>query len=504
MGLLDNTTQKAYYEGNNFGNYQFTSLEDIINQFIIVYVGEEKIISKTNRTDVAFHAQRALQELSFDTFKSIKSQQIDLPPSLTMVLPHDYVNYTKISSVDAAGIKHPLYPTNSTSNPFQIRQETDGSYSFPEDDEEVVDGDFAVGNFTNWQKNPDINPFGTTFFAKTEITSNKTVFSHRSRTNGNYVPNIYGHAMAIWQELDVSDKEYLTLSADGQAVDFTNNLNPSTSPGFLRVGISTSIPDSVTKDFVTSNNGDVPTTNSDVDIFDLSTVSGADSYLEWTTSSNTTTKEISGINVVGIDTVYVVAVSFHDFSSLSVVETTLTATNNVDNISVTNSLANDYLSSPTGNKAESSTWKNYKSNSPSENQQHAYDYDDQIFEANIGRRYGLEPSHAQDNGSFYMDDLRGKIHFSSNIKGQTVILDYISDSLGTDGEMQVHKFAEEAMYKSIIYAILSTRSNIAEYIVRRYKKERFAAIRQAKLRLSNLKLEELTQILRGKSKWIKH
>jgi hypothetical protein len=70
--------------------------------------------------------------------------------------------------------------------------------------------------------------------------------------------------------------------------------------------------------------------------------------------------------------------------------------------------------------------------------------------------------------------------------------------------MQVHKFAEEAMYKSIAYAILSTSANVQEYIVRRFKKERFAAIRTAKLRLSNIKLEEISQILRGKSKQIKH
>tara|TARA_R110002051_G_scaffold224241_1_gene287401 strand:+ start:73 stop:372 length:300 start_codon:yes stop_codon:yes gene_type:complete len=98
----------------------------------------------------------------------------------------------------------------------------------------------------------------------------------------------------------------------------------------------------------------------------------------------------------------------------------------------------------------------------------------------------------------------GKIHFSSNISGKTIVLDYISDSLGTDGEMQVHKFAEEAMYKSIAYAILATRANTQEYLVQRFKRERFAAIRTAKLRLSNIKLEEITQILRGKSKQIKH
>ena len=60
------------------------------------------------------------------------------------------------------------------------------------------------------------------------------------------------------------------------------------------------------------------------------------------------------------------------------------------------------------------------------------------------------------------------------------------------------------MYKYIAHAILSTTVNTPEYLVARFKKEKFAAIRTAKLRLSNLKIEELTQILRGKSKHIKH
>ena len=70
--------------------------------------------------------------------------------------------------------------------------------------------------------------------------------------------------------------------------------------------------------------------------------------------------------------------------------------------------------------------------------------------------------------------------------------------------MVVHKFAEEAMYKWMIYAIASGKIATPEYLVQRLKKERFAAVRNAKLRLSNLNIEELTQVLRGKSKWIKH
>ena len=80
----------------------------------------------------------------------------------------------------------------------------------------------------------------------------------------------------------------------------------------------------------------------------------------------------------------------------------------------------------------------------------------------------------------------------------------MSDGLGSYDDQKVHKFAEEAMYAWISYAILAGKSNIPEYQVNRFKKERFAAIRTAKLRLSNIKLEEITQILRGKSKQIKH
>ena len=294
MGLLDSTTEKAYYESSNHGNYQFTSLEDVINQFIIAYVGENKIISKVKRTDVAFHAQRALQELSFDTFKSTKAQEIEVPATLQIILPQDYVNYVKLTFADDSGIEHVLYPAIKTSNPQNIKQTTDNS---------------------------------------------------------------------------------ITMNYDFQG---TNNLQYDT---------------------------------------------------------------------------------------------------------------------------ESDTWTSYKAHTPTD---FLDKYDDGTYDLVIGERYGLDPQHAQVNGSFYIDELDGKIHFSSNVSGKTLILEYISDSLGTDAEMKVHKFAEEAMYKSIAYAIMSTKIGIPEYLVNRFKKEKRAETRKAKLRLSNIKLEEITQILRGKSKWIKH
>ncbi len=69
--------------------------------------------------------------------------------------------------------------------------------------------------------------------------------------------------------------------------------------------------------------------------------------------------------------------------------------------------------------------------------------------------------------------------------------------------MVVHKFCEEAIYKWISCGVLSAKSNIPEYIVQRFKKEKFAETRKAKIRLSNIKIEEFTQILKGLSKPIK-
>ncbi|NDG53124.1 MAG: hypothetical protein EBY39_08905 [Flavobacteriia bacterium] len=291
MGLLSGTDQN-YYEGSDLGNYQFTSLDNIINQFMTVYVGDNKLISDAKRVDVAFHAQRTLAELSFDTFKSTKAQEITVPATLTMPIPRDYVNYVKVTFVDAAGIEHVVYPMSKTSNPTSITQNASGDYTF--------------------------------------------------------------------------------------------------TAGALNTN------------------------------------------------------------------------------------------------------------------AESKAWENYKSSTPDENQQPNLEYNDDTFWSAEGRRYGLDPQFSQVNGNFYIDELKGNIHFSSNLSGETIILKYISDSLGTDAEMQVHKLAEEAMYKQIAYAVLSTRANVPEYIVQRFKKEARASKRQAKLRLSNIKLEEITQILRGKSKQIKH
>tara|TARA_R100001591_G_scaffold23875_1_gene33607 strand:+ start:273 stop:1496 length:1224 start_codon:yes stop_codon:yes gene_type:complete len=104
---------------NNYGGYKYIKLRDIINNFIVGYVGQDKLIPRVNRTDVIFHAKRGLQEFSYDTLKSIKSQELTVPDSLSLTIPQDYVNYVKLSWVDGNGVKHTIYPTQLTSSPWE-------------------------------------------------------------------------------------------------------------------------------------------------------------------------------------------------------------------------------------------------------------------------------------------------------------------------------------------------------------------------------------------------
>ena len=104
----------------NWGSYSYTKLNDVISNFMVAYVGTGKIISDVKRTDVVFFAKRAMQEFSYDTLKSIKSQELSIPETLSLTIPQDYVNYVQLSWVDSSGVKHIIYPTRVTSNPSEL------------------------------------------------------------------------------------------------------------------------------------------------------------------------------------------------------------------------------------------------------------------------------------------------------------------------------------------------------------------------------------------------
>ena len=84
-------------EDKNWGSYQYVSLEDIVNNFMLIYNDNLQLINNVNRYQVLFYAKRAIQELNYDAFKEIKVLELDVCDRLRYVLPPDYVNYVRIS-----------------------------------------------------------------------------------------------------------------------------------------------------------------------------------------------------------------------------------------------------------------------------------------------------------------------------------------------------------------------------------------------------------------------
>jgi len=97
-------SQYQYYEndGNipedaNWGSYQYVSLFDIVNNFLLMYSGNHSLVNNEERFKILFHAKRAIQELNYDAFKEIKILELSVGDNLKYILPSDYVNWVRIS-----------------------------------------------------------------------------------------------------------------------------------------------------------------------------------------------------------------------------------------------------------------------------------------------------------------------------------------------------------------------------------------------------------------------
>ncbi len=97
-------TDYQYYENSgtvptnsNWGSYQYISLDEIVTNFILMYVGNDKLINNVEKYNILFHAKRGIQELNYDAMKEIKILELSVCDQLRFVLPPDYVNWVRIS-----------------------------------------------------------------------------------------------------------------------------------------------------------------------------------------------------------------------------------------------------------------------------------------------------------------------------------------------------------------------------------------------------------------------
>ena len=126
----------------NYGGYAYITIGDIIDNFMVGYVGDGKLIQTCKKSDVVFHVKRGMQEFSYDTLKSVKSQELTVPSSLAVILPQDYVNYVRISSIDTLGVKRIIYPANNlTISPYEMPLQDNAGQPTQDNFGENLEGD---------------------------------------------------------------------------------------------------------------------------------------------------------------------------------------------------------------------------------------------------------------------------------------------------------------------------------------------------------------------------
>ena len=101
------TNGTGSYDSTNWGSYQYVPLVDLVNNFMMMYVGNDKMLNNVKRHEVIFHTKQAIKQLNYDALRNIKHLELAVGDDLKFVLPHDYVNYVRIS-LNVKGLLMPL------------------------------------------------------------------------------------------------------------------------------------------------------------------------------------------------------------------------------------------------------------------------------------------------------------------------------------------------------------------------------------------------------------
>lgn len=132
-------SQYQYYENDgaapenaNWGSYQYISLQDVVNNFLLMYSGNHSLVNNEERYKILFHAKRAVQELNYDAFKEIKVLQLTVPDNLKFIFPSDYVNWVRISLYKDGWLR-PLSENIQTLSSNAYLQDNTGRILFDQD-----------------------------------------------------------------------------------------------------------------------------------------------------------------------------------------------------------------------------------------------------------------------------------------------------------------------------------------------------------------------------------
>lgn len=191
-----------YYQNEgNFGSYQYISLSQLVNNFMLEQIGDDRLLSNVKRYNVLQHFKRGIQEFNYDSLREVKVVELELSDALLLTLPHDFVSYVRVSVVGEDGLLRPLSKDSRTvigtaylqDHEYNILFDENGYPLEPNETESfkryssrtIIDNTGCIStdiNGANYGLNPDLN--GNGYF---NIDKRKGVMSFSSNIGGKVI-----------------------------------------------------------------------------------------------------------------------------------------------------------------------------------------------------------------------------------------------------------------------------------------------------------------------------
>ena len=136
------------------GYYQYETLSNVIDNFLVAYTGEGKHFERVKRYEVEWHAQRAVQEFNYDILRSRSSLETELSDRLSIALPQDFINYISVNYIDASGNSWPIKQSYRNTNSAPYLQDED--YEFVYDSNGSVTEAEHSTEFSRWRDRQNV------------------------------------------------------------------------------------------------------------------------------------------------------------------------------------------------------------------------------------------------------------------------------------------------------------------------------------------------------------
>lgn len=100
------------------GSYQYLTLKEIIDNFMVDTLDDDDLLKNTRRSIVLKHAKRGIRMFNKKVFNNVFAIEITVPETLYFALPHDFVDYVRVSRVveDTVTNSYRLQPLNVNTN----------------------------------------------------------------------------------------------------------------------------------------------------------------------------------------------------------------------------------------------------------------------------------------------------------------------------------------------------------------------------------------------------